>query len=232
MKTAILFIHGFMGSRAQFEGLEARLLNSGADLYTHILPGHESGLREFRGSNAASWQESVSGRLSALVMEYERVIPVGHSMGGLLAVKAAAEHPDKVAGIVTIAFPLAISPGRSWLGLMTEAYKPAKAGEDPRITAARKLAGVPVRGIGESFSTLPQNVEFLKTVSRAKAALPGIKAPLVVLNFRNDEIVSPRVPGMVKRLVPASVYILPESYHFLFDEKEEDFMAQKIRELV
>lgn len=231
--TAILFVHGFMGSHRQFDSLAKLLKESTADLYFHSLTGHGSTLKEFRSTNAKMWQDSVDERLRELSKEYEKVLVVGHSMGGLIAERAAIAVPDKVCGVVAIGYPIKINLKREWLKLNADASKPAKDGEDPRVTAARAMAGVPIHNVGEYLSTFPQNMQFLKTTRLARRDLHLLKAPLIVINFDKDEIVAASVPEFVMAQKPdAKIIMLPESYHFLFTENELPKMADEIKKLL
>lgn len=233
MKTAILFVHGFIGASRQFKTLADRLTDSGADMFFQVLPGHEASLEEFRKTGAKLWQDSVNARVAQLEGEYDGIILVGHSMGGLLSACAAVARPEKIKAVVAICFPLSIKLGREWLALNMAATGPKKEGEDPRISAARSMAGVPIRSVGEYLSTLPQNMQFLKTTRMAKRVLPELRAPLTVINAERDEIVSPAVPDQVLRLLPGSeIFMLKESYHFYFTPEEEEFIASLIRDKV
>lgn len=232
MKTAILFIHGFIGASRQFKSLVGQLADCGADLHLHVLPGHEASLAEFRKTNAAAWQGSVIERIEQLENTYDKIVLVGHSMGGLLSVCAAAERPEKIAGVMAIGFPIKISPGRGWIKLSMDAAGPEKEGEDPRVTAARAMAGVEIKSVGEYLTTLPQNLEFLKTVRVAQRAISRLRVPLTVINFEKDEIVSLKSAAFVRARFPeAEVFVLKDSYHFLFDPEEEEFITGKIRSL-
>lgn len=232
-KTAILFIHGFIGSSSQFSGIREELADCGADLIVHTLSGHGGSLAEFRNSGAQQWQDSVDDKIDELSVEYERLILVGHSMGGLLAVRAAVRRPEKIAAVVGIGFPIKISISPGWIKLNSAASKPPVPGEDPRITAARKMAGVPIKSVGQYLSTLPQNIEFLKVVKLAGQELSLLKAPLTVINFEKDEIVSPKVNEFVKKKLPwARIILLKKSYHFLFDKEEQSAMAETIQKML
>ncbi|NLW65801.1 MAG: alpha/beta fold hydrolase [Clostridiales bacterium] len=229
-KTAILFVHGFMGCKRQFLSLQNALEDCGADMILHVLPGHDSTLEEFRTTDAGIWQQSVNDAVHNLAKEYDRILLVGHSMGGLLAIRAAIAEPDKVCGVAAIGFPIKIRLRHQWLALNIDASHPAKEGEDPRITAARTMSGVKIESAGQYFSTFPQNMQFLKMTRLARREIHLLKAPLTVLNFEKDEIVAPSVPDFVHSQLPdARVIMMPNSFHFLFTDDELQLMASEIR---
>ena len=231
MKTAVLFIHGFMGAHGLFPPMGKRI--DGADIFYHILPGHESTLADFKKSGAVVWQASVDGRLAQLRKEYDRIVLAGHSMGGLLAVCAAVKNPDKIVGVTAICFPIKVTLKLEWISLCMGATKPYSEGEDPRVTAARRLAGVKIGSVGEYLSTLPQNFEFLKTTKAARKSLRRLQVPLTVINSAEDEIVNPSVPDFVRGELPAARVILQKkSSHYLFDADEETFIVETVARMV
>lgn len=232
-KTAILFVHGFMGCSRQFLSLQNALEGCEADMKLHVLPGHEATLEEFHKTDAEVWQQSVNAAVRDLAREYDRILLVGHSMGGLLAVRAAIAEPEKVCGIVAIGFPIKINLKWQWLTLNLNAARPAKEGEDPRVTVARTMGGVTMNTVGQYFSTLPQNMQFLKMTRLARKDIHLLKAPLTVLNFKKDEIVAPSVPDFVhSQLSDAKVVVMPNSYHFLFSDDELLVMANEIKKML
>jgi len=232
-KTAVLFIHGFLCSARFFDQIKSELKDAGADLVSISLAGHDASYEDFCQTGWRDWQESADLKLRELSDTYDRVLLVGHSMGGLIALRAAVAMPDKVIGVVGIGFPIKISLGPRWIKLNAAATKPKTPGEDPRITAARNFAGVPIRSVKEYFNTLPQNIGFLKTARAARREISQLRAPLTVINFERDEIVSPSVPRFVKdRLPGAEIVMLPKSYHFLFAEDERKRIVELIREYI
>lgn len=232
-KTAILFVHGFMGCKRQFYSLRDELEGCGADMILHVLPGHDSTLEEFRKTDAGDWQQSVNNAVNNLAQKYDRILLVGHSMGGLLAVRTAIAEPKKVCGVVAIGFPVKINLKWQWLSLNLDASRPAKDGEDPRITAARTMSGVKIRTVGQYLSTAAQNMQFLKITRLTRKEIHLLKAPLTVINFKKDEIVASSVPDFVHSKLPdAKVLILPNSYHFLFTDDELHLMSNEIRRVL
>ncbi len=229
-KTAVLFIHGFLGSARFFDQIKTELADADAGLASISLAGHDASYEDFCQSGWRDWQESANMKLRELSDTYDRVLLVGHSMGGLIAVRAAVAMPEKVAGVVGIGFPIKISLGPRWIKLNIAATQPKVPGEDPRVTSAREFAGVPIRSVEEYFKTLPQNIGFLKTAGAARREISQLRAPLTVINFERDEIVAPSVPRFVKdRLPGAEIVLLPKSYHFLFAEDERKRMVEIIR---
>ena len=95
-ETALVFIHGWSCDhefwREQVDALD------GYRVVTLDLPGHGAS-----GGDREPWRVADYGADVAAVadaLELERMVLVGHSMGGLVALAAAAELGDRVLGVV------------------------------------------------------------------------------------------------------------------------------------
>lgn len=229
MKKGIVFIHGYMGSVKQFDGLKKRLSNAGADLIFHSVAGHDKTLADFLDSDDASWQSGLNCQLESLRGEYDQLLLVGHSMGGLMAVRAAVADPKGIKGIAAIGFPIKVWMSLEWIKNMVNAAHPEKPGEDPRITAARSMCGVDVRNFSDFVKTIPLSGKFLKLAKAARRELSGLKVPLEIINFEGDEIVAKKGAAFVKKQLPeAKIHMQKNSYHFLFEDRDEQEMADII----
>lgn len=229
-RTAVVFIHGFMGRAKQFDSIKERLSGCGAELFFPVLAGHEASLEEFLQTNGDAWQKSISNLVDELRKDYDRIILVGHSMGGNIAIREAVRNPEKISRVIAIGFPIKVSVGPQWLKLNMLASRPYREGEDARVTVARAMGGVKIESVGDYLRTLPNNIEFLKLTKNARKMLPQLSAPLTVLNFKKDEIVSKGVRELVMKTLPdTEFYLLENSYHFLFTPEETDLMASVIR---
>ena len=232
-RVAAVFVHGFMGSPKQFVSLKERLADCGADIYCPVLAGHETSFEDFQRSNGEAWQKSLSDAVDGLRDKYDRIILIGHSMGGLLAVREAVRNSAKIDRVIAIGFPITVTVRPSWLQMNMKAAKPAVPGEDPRITAARSMAGVKIDSVGKYFRTLPNNMQFLHVAADSRKQLPKLKTPLTVINFKKDEIVGGNAKKFVMKILPnTKFYLLDNSYHFYFTPEETELMVSVIKDAV
>jgi 2-succinyl-6-hydroxy-2,4-cyclohexadiene-1-carboxylate synthase len=101
----VLFLHGFMGSSADWQGVVAAI-GERAFCIAPDLPGHGASLRltpDAHTMEEAAW--AVVRTLDEL--EVERPAIVGYSMGGRLALYLALRYPERCAGL----FLESASPG-------------------------------------------------------------------------------------------------------------------------
>src|ERR671938_303761 len=101
----VLFLHGFMGSSADWNDVVAAI-GDRAFCMALDLPGHGASL------GLAPESYTVEGSARAVLhaldeLEVERPVMVGYSMGGRLALYLALRHPQRWAGL----FLESTSPG-------------------------------------------------------------------------------------------------------------------------
>lgn len=95
----VVLVHGLGGSHLNWD-LLAPLLNDHARLFAIDLPG-------FGRSEPGSRRASVSANAAVLHRFLDQVVGepavlIGNSMGGMLSILAAGEHPDAVTGLVLV----------------------------------------------------------------------------------------------------------------------------------
>ena len=66
------------------------------------LPGHGTTWQEMNTTTWADWYGEIERAFEALADQVDTVFVCGLSMGGGLALRLAADHPDRVAGLVLV----------------------------------------------------------------------------------------------------------------------------------
>jgi len=95
----VVFLHGYTDSCHAFEPLLAELSPS-IRAFALTQRGHGDASRPASGYSAAGYAADVAGFLDAVGVE--RAIVVGHSLGSVVARHAAADHPERVLGLVLL----------------------------------------------------------------------------------------------------------------------------------
>lgn len=228
-KSAIVFVHGHMGRSKQFDRLIPALPESlPADRYNLVLPGHEATLQEFAGKNKDDWQGFVDDSLNQLRSQYEELILVGHSMGGLLLINSAVNCPDKIRSIYAIGLPLflKITPR----GILIRLGTLAKSAKRPSVAVAKEMCGVSGVSLLNSYKLIPNTVGLLRIMKETRKRLSALSVPVTIFNSENDEIVSMRsVLFAQKACSSAEAVTLRRSSHFDYPADEIKVIAEKIR---
>lgn len=230
-KSIVVFIHGHMGCAKQFSAIVSGMKD--VDCTCVTLPGHEADIKSFLKTNRKDWQRCVAALLEQLRQEYDDIILVGHSMGGLLSINAAISCPDHIKAIVAIALPLRIKITYRGLKIRSRMVSKPNANEGKDVSAARAHNGVSGITMRNAILLLPNLNELLILMRHTRRSIPALTVPLVVINSRNDEIVSARSIDAVKKSLPsARVIALERSSHFWISDEDTACIVDTINELL
>ncbi|CBA16390.1 alpha/beta hydrolase [Xanthomonas albilineans] len=99
---AMVYLHGFTASQGEGAPTHVRLARSfGCNLYLPRLPGHGLVAADaLRGVDAGGLLVGAAEALAVTRVLGERVVVIGNSMGGALAVQAVAANPRQVQALV------------------------------------------------------------------------------------------------------------------------------------
>ena len=183
-EIGILLIHGFTGSPSEMRLLGDFLNQKQYTAYAPLLAGHGISPEEMARTNKEDWWKSVVEAYHWLTEEkgYKHVIAIGLSMGGILALKLAAEKD--LAAVVPLAAPVYVKDKRIGLARWAKYFKAyqLKKQNDQEIEAY--LA---------SYDRTPLVcVESLhRLMKEVRGAFPKIKIPALVMQGKRDETVLP-----------------------------------------
>lgn len=102
-----LVLHGFTASPAEVRWLAEYLAGQGYTVYAPRLTGHGTSPEDLARTRWRDWYASALDGYHLLRERCEKVVIVGHSMGGLLTLLLASEQP--VAGAAVLAAPMHLS---------------------------------------------------------------------------------------------------------------------------
>jgi carboxylesterase len=98
----VVAFHGFGGTTREVELCTDVARDLGLSARARCLPGHGSHARDLSRTRFADWVRGAEDSYAEL-SEAGPVIAVGMSMGSLLAMHLAIEHPERVRGLVLLA---------------------------------------------------------------------------------------------------------------------------------
>ena len=219
--TAVVFIHGFMGSPGQFADLAAAVHDLGFAYKSILLPGHGGTLRNFIQSRAEDWQRHVQEEIDNIKATHGRIYLVGHSMGGLLALNAA--NLDGISGIMLLSTPLKVywlNPKASWakLRLLT---LPKEHEVKQTYTASNSVVASRVFFYPLAAKPLMQ---LYKLMRQTKKRLPDVRIPVYMFHSRRDETTAYKSAAILgKKLPQSTAFQLENSWHahYCKDEREK-----------
>ena len=233
-KSIVVFIHGFMGSPNQFDSLVELAGSCGVSAASLLLPGHGAGSREFARSSMAQWQNHVNSELERFSQEYEDILLVGHSMGGLLSINALTRQPEHVRGLIVLCSPFRLA--RFTPKKLKDRRVDMFAKADSQLSAKYQTGATIKINIGMAWRLLKPSAEFLKVMHMAKENLHEVHVPVTAFYSTEDEIVSVKSLDILKTgLVGTNLegFLLNNSTHAYFPGSEhkmiEDTLVKQIR---
>ena len=181
MKTGVLCIHGYTGGPYEVEPF-ADFIEEHTDWIVKVptLPGHGKTLN-LKGMKAEHWMMAAEIALRELKREADRVIIVGFSMGGLIAMYLAMRY--KVERLVLLSAAAKYISAAQLLAEIKETMADAVKGhlKDNEFFQQYKYKLAHTPPISAK--------EFLKVVKMVEPHYGQIKVPAIIVQGRKDGIV-------------------------------------------
>lgn len=221
-RTGVVVVHGFTASPITTRPLGQRLAAAGYTVEVPVLPGHGTSVRDLATTRYEDWFGAVDRVTRHVAERCDRVVVVGHSMGGTIALDLAARGSAPVDALVAIN-PQVLEPP----GLLARA---APLLQHVVRGVPRRLAGLPaddlaLQGVSEhAYGTVPSRAarSLLAELPRVRAQLLDVTVPLLVVRSRVDHTVDPANAlavldlvgsGSLRQLVCERSYHVPQLDH-------------------
>ena len=246
-KRAVLLFHGMTGSPFEMKKLGKALFEEGFDVFCYCLPGHGTSPVDIKTVRWEDWYLDSTRHFRDLSKRYDEVYLGGLCMGAVLALAIAAEYKD-VAGILALSTTLFLDgwtipwynilrplglytilryfysfPEREPYGLKNEALRKKVAALQKKNTVA--LDNYPMSCI----------YELLKMSKVAQREMHKVKAPVLLMHSKEDDLTSPKSAEFVYKNVSSSIreYIeLNNSYHLVVMDNERELVFKKCAEFM
>lgn len=227
-RQAFVLLHGFTGNPAHFRPLARRLHDRGYTVMAPLLPGHGRDPSVLENVTRHDWIAATVDSVRE-VADHRRTHLVGLSMGGLLAIVAAARTP--VATLTTINSPVAYRDRSIHLAFLAHRVRPGvDAKDEPAPLLDLEVAPYWIHGRG--FPT--RSAAELRALSwAARRVARSLAIPSLVIQSKTDETVRPRSGPILQRaLGPRSRLLwLEHSIHNALFDTERDAIHDAILEL-
>ncbi len=210
-RVGVLLSHGFTGQPASVKPWGEHLAALGYAVEVPRLPGHGTTWQEMNRTTWVDWYGELTRVFDRLCLDNDAVVVGGLSMGGALSLPLAAEHPDRVPGVVVV--NPAVATKRFDVKPAARAQASCSRRCPASSTTSRRRGRPSTATPGSRCEAAATDVRRLAGVTRE---LPKVTAPL--LYFRStvdhvvDELSEPLITGSVSsRDVPS--YARGQAYH-------------------
>ena len=194
--TACLLLHGFGGTPFEMETLAPPLRKMGCTVSLPLYPGHGTTIAAFRRTMFADWLGCAEERFLALAAGHDRVIPIGFSMGGSIALTLAAKYRDAscLAGVVALSPAYSIYRRYLFLRRLRDGLrglvKTREKDRGERHGTSESRAIAPYRGY-EDAAGLAQALSLGRGLKNMRALLERIVCPVFMMADAHDRICPP-----------------------------------------
>ncbi len=214
--TGVLLIHGYTATTAEVRLLGRYLHERGYTVSGPLLPGHRTSPEDMNRCRWQDWSGAVEAAYQQLKASCERVFIGGESMGAVLALYAASEHPE-ASGLVLYA-PALLTPAHVMIvARLLSPFRPYLAKGAGRPSAAdERWQGYPVNPLRAAVQLGNLQREALRRLLR-------IHQPVFVAQGRWDEAIDPRSGEVILRETASTVkelHWLEHSTHCVILDQE------------
>ena len=223
--SGVLLIHGFTGLPAELFLLGQFLNQKNFTVLCPRLAGHGIDENNLMRTTKDDWFNSVLDGFYILRGVCDKIFVIGHSMGGLLTLKLAAEK--KISKIVTLAAPIFIDDGLGLKNLPPKEF----CGNACIVQPRKKLIDVP-QAANEVYKKTPlvSVHELVDLIDDVKNFLPTVTTPILIMHGEEDHTAQPRSARFIMdnigskqkfiTTVANSGHLLPldENREFVFEE--------------
>lgn len=235
----VLFLHGWLGSwRYWFPTME--VVAEHFRTYSFDFWGFGDSQRKRTRESIQAYSEQVIRFLDALGID--SVMLVGHSMGGMVALKTAIAYPERIQRVATVGAPID-GNSLSWLLKLTD--RPFFADTFARLPFLRRqlfrfflgktndpaVSEVIDDCVKSSANTLRYAVSSMWRTD-LRPELPRLRVPALIVHGERDDIVNPNQADLFAQVPMAEVFVMPRSRHFPFLDEAPLFNDMLLRFLM
>jgi pimeloyl-ACP methyl ester carboxylesterase len=222
--TPIIVLHGLMGGLSNFDGVASFFPQKGYKVVIPELPIYTQNILK---TNVKAFSKYVKDFIT--YKGFDKVILLGNSLGGHIALYHAKMYPEKMSGLVITGSSglYESAMGDSYPKRGDYEYIRKKAEDvfyDPKI-ATKEI-------IDDVYNTVNDRIKLIKTLTIAKSAirhnmakdLPKMQTPTCIIWGRNDKVTPPQVAEEFNQLLPNSdLYWIEQCGHAAMMEHPDEF---------
>ncbi|HEU4328028.1 MAG TPA: alpha/beta hydrolase [Roseiflexaceae bacterium] len=235
----VLFLHGWLGSWRYWLPTMERVADH-FRTYSFDFWGFGDSRRQRTQESIQNYSDQVIRFLDELGID--RVLLVGHSMGGMVALKTAINHPERITRVAAVGAPI-VGDSLSWLLKLTD--RPVLAEAFARVSWFRRYMFQLFLGETTDAAVheiLDDSVKSSSTTLRRAVGsmwrtdlrheLHRLAVPSLIVHGGRDQIVHPNQADLFDAVQSAEVVVMPESRHFPFLDEPEIFNDVLLRFLM
>lgn len=191
-RIGVAICHGFTGSPLSIMPWAQHLADLGYAVSVPLLPGHGTDWRQLASTGWKDWYGAYEKAFVELAGRTDACFTAGLSMGGAIALLAAARHP--AAGVSVV------NPGLSFYDRRVRIIALLKYLQRTTVPIQEDQTNAPATNDGDySLTPLAAVHELKKLFAATVRSLPRVDAPVQVFKSRTDSVVPPTSLAVLRK---------------------------------
>lgn len=191
-KTGCLLIHGFTSTPAELRPIGEALHKADYSVYGILLKGHGTQPEDLLAVRYKDWLESAQQGVNKLKQSCQKIVVVGHSLGGLLALQMAARNT--LHGVVTIAAALKLTDPKARLAWFFKHIQKYASSQPKKLPAKQQqyLLHYP-------FFPVASVAELQSLAWHTRSILPQVTTNALIIQTKDDGTVRPESAEIISK---------------------------------
>lgn len=230
-KTAILMIHGILGTPRHFDAF-LDVIPEDWSVFNILLDGHGKTVTDFSHTSMKKWKRQVLKIMSRLNKEYDEIVIMGHSMGTLLGIMASFAYPHKVKYMFLLNVPLHFYMHPV---VMKNAFQILfMKGKRDASATNMKMAGsiTTTRKLWKYIGWIPRYLELFQLIRQTRERLHLVQIPTYTFQSRHDELVLQKSNTYLDNHPIIENRILENSGHFGYASADMNLIKETMRKVI
>lgn len=223
-KIGVLLIHGFTATPVEVNLLAVYLHHIGYSVSCPLLPGHGTVIEDLHRATWEDWANHVEKAYLDLSSACEEVFVGGESLGSLLTMNLAVNHPE-VSGLMINAPALYARTKLVYTSPFMQFFVKQK---EKKRTAIKNL--VDDRWQGYDIYSVPAAAQVLYFQHKIRRSLADIKQPVIIFQGKLDQSIQPHGAQVVFNQISSTdkeLIWLDYSTHCVLLDQEWENIAEK-----
>ena len=230
-KTAVLFLHGIVGSPHHFEKFYDHIPNN-ISYHAVLLEGHGGSVKDFGKAKMKNWKKQVEDATDTLCATHDRVIVVGHSMGTLFAIAQSLKYPEKITDLFLLNSPMKAYLNPIMIKYSCQFLLKISETKNPKAMAAVDVIAVKSDiFLWRYLSWIPRFLELFAEIRATRPLLEKTTANTTFYQSYHDELVPRSAVKYIVKHKHLGLKQLNSSTHFYYDDNDVDIMISDFERL-